>query len=175
MSKRRPIPLKLRFQILKRDHFKCKYCGRSAKEVPLHIDHKKSVKDGGTNDPDNLVTACVECNLGKGSRSYDLDELDSQEEVNQLYRERMNELDAGYNDCRELAKKTLEVREFLQRAANRTGWFEWEYLIPRYDIVTIYEAIAFVNSVTYYMDNTTWWKKVCRLCSEIYNIKMKVL
>ena len=32
----------------------------------LHIDHRYPKSKGGSNTPDNLVTACAECNYGKG-------------------------------------------------------------------------------------------------------------
>jgi HNH endonuclease len=63
-----PSP-KLRWQALARDSFTCQYCGRKPPEVALTVDHKVSVKDGGTDELDNLVTACEECNGGKGPSS----------------------------------------------------------------------------------------------------------
>ncbi len=65
------IGKKLRFEVFKRDSFRCQYCGRSAPEVVLHADHIKPVKDDGPTDLLNLVTACRECNLGKGARRLD--------------------------------------------------------------------------------------------------------
>lgn len=55
-----------RFRILQRDRFRCQYCGRAAPDVDLHVDHVVPVARGGGNDDENLVTACQECNLGKG-------------------------------------------------------------------------------------------------------------
>lgn len=55
----------LRFRVLKRDRFRCRYCGAHGSEVELHIDHVQPVSAGGTNHPSNLVTACRSCNLGK--------------------------------------------------------------------------------------------------------------
>lgn len=65
----RVISDKLRYQILKRDNFKCCACGASpAKEpsVELHIDHIVPWSKGGATKPDNLQTLCSRCNLGKG-------------------------------------------------------------------------------------------------------------
>lgn len=62
----RTINAKLRFEVFKRDDFKCQYCGASASDVPLHVDHVNPVSKGGTNKIDNLVTSCELCNLGKG-------------------------------------------------------------------------------------------------------------
>jgi 5-methylcytosine-specific restriction endonuclease McrA len=59
--------LKLRYEILMRDEFTCKYCGRTPLKhgVELHVDHIIPRSQGGTNAKDNLITACNECNLGK--------------------------------------------------------------------------------------------------------------
>jgi hypothetical protein len=59
-----------RFDILKRDNYKCQICGRTAREdsVKLHVDHKVPKAKGGTNDPDNLWVLCKDCNLGKGTK-----------------------------------------------------------------------------------------------------------
>lgn len=57
--------LKLRFQILVRDGFACRYCGRTSATSELHIDHKFPRSAGGLDSLDNLITSCRECNLGK--------------------------------------------------------------------------------------------------------------
>lgn len=65
---RKPITKKVRFEVFKRDSFKCQYCGKSAPDVILEVDHIEPVSSGGTNDSINLVTACFDCNRGKGKR-----------------------------------------------------------------------------------------------------------
>jgi 5-methylcytosine-specific restriction endonuclease McrA len=66
---RDPLPAALRFRILARDGFRCRYCGRqgSTPGVVLHVDHVVPLAVGGTSREDNLRTACEECNLGKGT------------------------------------------------------------------------------------------------------------
>jgi hypothetical protein len=66
---RKPMSKKLRFDVFKRDGFACQYCGAHPPQAILEPDHIKPVADGGTNDIDNLVTACFSCNRGKGARS----------------------------------------------------------------------------------------------------------
>ena len=68
---RDPLPSQLRFRILARDGFRCRYCGRpgSTPGVVLHVDHVVPQAAGGTTTEDNLRTACEECNLGKGTRT----------------------------------------------------------------------------------------------------------
>lgn len=65
---RPPIPPSVRFAVFRRDDFTCQYCGRSAPEARLEIDHRVPVSRGGTNDISNLVTACSDCNRGKSNR-----------------------------------------------------------------------------------------------------------
>ena len=55
-----------RKNILKRDGFKCCYCGRG--DLPLTIDHVIPKYQGGADTWENLVTACCKCNNKKGSR-----------------------------------------------------------------------------------------------------------
>ena len=57
-----------RFRVLTRDRFTCRYCGRSAPAVVLHIDHIHPASRGGSNDESNLVTACVDCNGSKSDK-----------------------------------------------------------------------------------------------------------
>jgi hypothetical protein len=65
------VSKRLRFEILRRDNHTCRYCGRSAPEVKLTVDHVKPDALGGTDDPANLVAACADCNGGKSSSSPD--------------------------------------------------------------------------------------------------------
>lgn len=66
---RSSIPPGLRFKVFNRDNFRCVYCGRGPSDgVKLQVDHVQPVSKGGTNDLLNLVTACSECNLGKGNK-----------------------------------------------------------------------------------------------------------
>lgn len=62
------ISLKQRFDILERDHFTCRFCGRRAPETELEVDHLKARSRGGEDAPENLVTTCRDCNRGKGDR-----------------------------------------------------------------------------------------------------------
>lgn len=65
--KRRALRQDARFAILQRDNFTCRYCGAKAPDVRLEIDHIIPVVAGGTNEPDNLTTACIDCNNGKAA------------------------------------------------------------------------------------------------------------
>lgn len=66
MGERKGLSKKTRFEVFKRDKFTCQYCGRMSPDVILEIDHIKPVAEGGTNEMINLITACRDCNRGKG-------------------------------------------------------------------------------------------------------------
>lgn len=65
------VTKRLRFEIFRRDNHACRYCGASAPDAKLTIDHVIPASLGGTDEPANLVTACEDCNSGKGSSSPD--------------------------------------------------------------------------------------------------------
>jgi Homing endonuclease associated repeat/HNH endonuclease len=67
----RSISLSTRYEVLKRDGFRCQICGRSPAiqaGCVLHLDHVRHWSAGGTSEAANLRTLCGECNLGRGVR-----------------------------------------------------------------------------------------------------------
>ena len=65
MATRKPLSKKLRFEVFKRDSFSCQYCGSTPPKVILEVDHIIPVSKKGTNEIDNLITSCFDCNRGK--------------------------------------------------------------------------------------------------------------
>ena len=68
VTKRVGLSKKVRFEVFKRDGFKCMYCGATAPNVLLHVDHISPVSKGGKNNLLNLITSCFDCNSGKSDR-----------------------------------------------------------------------------------------------------------
>ncbi len=67
------ITAKIRYQVMRRDQFRCQLCGARAEDgARLHIDHINPVSKGGTSDMGNLRTLCDRCNLGKGDSVEDI-------------------------------------------------------------------------------------------------------
>lgn len=70
---RRMMTQSLRYDIMKRDNFRCVLCGRGAEDgVKLHVDHIIPVSKGGKTVRSNLRTLCEDCNIGKWDK-YDED------------------------------------------------------------------------------------------------------
>lgn len=63
---------KIRFEVFKRDGFKCAYCGKAPPDVLLEIDHINPKSKGGEDDINNLLTSCFDCNRGKKAIPLDI-------------------------------------------------------------------------------------------------------
>ncbi|WP_241168399.1 HNH endonuclease [Escherichia coli] len=98
------ITKKIRFEVFKRDGFKCQYCGSSAPDVILHVDHINPVSKGGDNDMMNLITSCDSCNGGKS------DKLLSDNSIMEKQRQQLQEL----NTKREQLEMMIKWRDGLK-------------------------------------------------------------
>jgi 5-methylcytosine-specific restriction endonuclease McrA len=69
-NRRSPLP-SVRFNVMKRDGYKCQLCGRNPRDhgVVLVVDHIVPYATGGKTEIQNLWTLCHECNAGKGKKS----------------------------------------------------------------------------------------------------------
>lgn len=65
------VTKRLRFEVLRRDNFRCRYCGTGADAAELEADHVTPVALGGRDELDNLVTSCGPCNDGKATTAPD--------------------------------------------------------------------------------------------------------
>lgn len=58
-----------RKNILIRDHYRCRYCGKEGTANSLTLDHIIPRSKGGRFTWDNITTSCVDCNSRKGDRT----------------------------------------------------------------------------------------------------------
>ena len=58
-----------RRNIFARDHNQCQYCGKKFITSELSLDHVIPRSQGGGTSWDNIVCACVDCNVRKGGRT----------------------------------------------------------------------------------------------------------
>lgn len=114
------VTQRLRFEILKRDNYTCRYCGASRDDdAKLTVDHVTPVALGGTDDPTNLVAACKQCNAGKSSVPPDA------ELVAQV-------ADDAFRFARALQMVTAQRRAAVAEMAANVAWFNerwsrWTY------------------------------------------------
>ena len=58
-----------RRNIFARDNNQCQYCGKKFPTSELSLDHVSPRSQGGASTWENIVCACVECNVRKGGRT----------------------------------------------------------------------------------------------------------
>lgn len=119
----------LRFEVFQRDKHTCQYCGRQAPEVELQVDHLIPVARGGTDDFDNLITSCRECNSGKSAK---LIEQFTGGHTKEGWREKIREKRA-----QRLRKRRSEVEDVIQ------CWAECRNIrtVSQYDAEAIYRFV----------------------------------
>lgn len=149
MATRKTLPKKTRFEVFKRDSFKCQYCGRSAPDVILEIDHIIPVAEGGKDDIINLVTSCRDCNRGKGKIKLSNKEMVNRQkkqldEMNEL-REQTEMMIEWKRELIELESKQVSaINDWLATetgyAANKNGQKKLKELISRFGFSEVYDA-----------------------------------
>lgn len=107
---------RLRFEILKRDGFRCRYCGASAASSVLHVDHVVPESAGGEDAADNLVTACADCNGGKSNIGLDESRLSSA--TTEDIQQNADDIRAYMEACRE----QKQARDSLRELAAQCYW-----------------------------------------------------
>lgn len=136
-SRRKALSKKTRFEVFKRDGFKCQYCGAHPPAVILEPDHIKPVADGGTNDMDNLVTACFSCNRGKAANSLS-SVPQSLADKAEIVRESEAQL-LGYQAVMEAKRERIEeelwrVAEIIDPGSSSQGMpHDWTASISRFN------------------------------------------
>ena len=64
-----PAPALTNSALFARDHYLCMYCGQHFHKTQLTRDHVLPLSKGGRDDWENVVCACLHCNVRKGSRT----------------------------------------------------------------------------------------------------------
>ena len=176
MAKRKTLSKKIRFEVFKRDKFTCQYCGKSAPNVILHIDHIKPVSKGGTNDIMNLITSCSECNLGKGARELSDDSvIKKQERQIQELAEKNEQLEMllkwreelqKFND-KEVDAVNNRINEISGYIANDYGKKKLKKIIKEFSIQAVLDAVDIAFDTYYDGSGQSWlnaFNKIGGIC-----------
>ena len=181
---RKAIPLKIRFEVFKRDSFTCQYCGQEAPNIVLNVDHINPVKNGGDNNILNLITSCFGCNNGK--RAILLDDNN----VIRKQKQSLNELQERKNQIEMIAEWRKDLLNVNDLKTNKlcdyilSGWNyeidiaqrrKLQTITNKFDLNLVYDSIerAFDNysDRNYHDAKAVAFSKIGGIC---YNIKNDV-
>jgi len=179
--KRKSISKKLRFEVFKRDSFRCQYCGGTAPDVLLEIDHIKPVKEGGTNDITNLVTACKDCNSGKGARLIDDNSVIEKqrkqlEELNErrLQLEMMMQWREGLRDLESQQLGIIEdkLTEFTGHVLTEQGRNNYRRALKKYGLQLMLDSID--AAITQYLQHDKNGKPTERSITKVFDYVIRI-
>lgn len=178
MTARKSLSKKTRFEVFKRDHFTCQYCGRMAPDVILEVDHIKPVAEGGTNEIINLITSCRDCNRGKGKRKLsDKTELKKQQDELKnlaIMREQTEMMMEWKYELMQAIDNQIECID--QYIASNTDWGLSEHgkatikkMIRRFSFQEVYDAIEISFDYYYNGSEYSWNKAFNKIGGICYN------
>ena len=169
----------IRFEIFKRDSFTCRYCGRKSPEAILEIDHILPKSADGSDEPKNLVTACYQCNRGKGARLLtDIPPEENLHEKTISIAEQELQI-AEYNHWRgkQKEREDTEVHEIYKKwmraweqsyGENYWRTSDTRLFLKRLGFIEVQEVLEYVNDNAQARDGMgrakSAWRMFCGIC-----------
>lgn len=183
-TKRKAISKKTRFEVFKRDGFKCQYCGSAAPDVLLEIDHIQPVSMDGAHDILNFLTACKACNAGKSDRLLSDDSAVKKQQAQlqelQARREQLEMMLQWRDGLKDIQGEQIEVIVNAWSAVavgwhlNDTGRKSAKLLLKKHGLQAVLDAIetAADKYLSFGEDGkatqesvTSAWQKVGGICA----------
>lgn len=173
---RKPLQKSVRFEVFKRDKFTCQYCGASAPDAILEVDHIKPVSKGGTNDLLNLITSCRDCNRGKSKKELsDNSAVKIQKQQLDAMQERREQLEMMLKWREELDNEMdIEIDAVESIFYRDTKWTFSEHgrkgirtLIKRFGFNEVYTSAEIAVEKYYHGDEQSWdnaFNKIGGIC-----------
>lgn len=131
----------MRFDVFHRDGFACQYCGMTPPEAILHLDHIVPHSKGGSDEIDNLITACSRCNGGKSDKDL--------KKVPPKVKKNIEELTERYDQMVEFYKYQKKSEEFKKDALEDLidYWFE---LWPQLQSISLREKASIASFLEHF-------------------------
>lgn len=155
-TKRKTLSKKTRFEVFKRDSFKCQYCGAAAPDVILEVDHIDPISKDGADEMVNYITACRPCNAGKSDRKLDDNTTLAKqrallEELNER-REQLEMMLDWRNGLKDINEEQITALQDAWRSVapgwnlNEKGLVELRKHFKKYGLTSVLDAIETVST-----------------------------
>jgi len=151
---------RMRFEVFKRDGFRCQYCGRTPPDVVLEVDHIIPKATGGQDTIHNYITACVDCNRGKGSTKLDSVPVGVQDNLTQL-RDKRRQLKAYNKFLQDLQEETENAIEQVDAVFHR--------YFPNYELSASFRNNTLKRFLSY-LPSTKIKEAIENACSQFSNM-----
>jgi hypothetical protein len=171
MSDRVAISQTLRFEVFKRDEFKCQYCGSHPPDVILEIDHIIPVSDDGETIEENLITACFNCNRGKGVRSLTAVPKSLKDKASEIQEREAQIL--GYREVMQVTIDRIEqdawhvlsilIPESIEKGTRKAWYQSVKNFLRRLPLHEVLEAAEIANTKFPWSSAHTF-KYFCGIC-----------
>ena len=172
---RKTISSRRRFDVFKRDGFRCVYCGGVPPAATLHADHVLAVSNGGSDDLTNLVTSCADCNLGKSAeflatkpealsiaQDAERDRFDQLREYNEWQAERAHVKEIWFRQVSD-AWITLDGADPAEWGISAQRASTVRVFLDRLPVQEIIDALHIANA-RYSIDDNHFFKYFCGVC-----------
>lgn len=160
------VSRRLRFEILRRDGHACRYCGATAPDVALTVDHVIPTTLGGGDEPANLVTACQPCNAGKSSVPADAAIVEDVDATAMLFAHAL-EFVTERRRADRAAMVGIVDRLYQEWTAFVGGWLppDWDLTFERWIAGGLdeHEVVGFIRR-TGAAARGNYWKYLCGCC-----------
>lgn len=133
------ITKKIRFEVFKRDGFQCAYCGKTPPGVMLELDHIEPRSRGGSDEINNLITSCLDCNRGKSNIRLDKAPPKLAENL-EVLKEKEAQLKAYNNLCEQVEKRKSFDAERINDCFKK--WFPDHELSERFKKTSLCRFLA---------------------------------
>lgn len=173
------VSKRLRFEVFKRDGFKCQYCGRTPPAIILEPDHIMPVSVGGPDEMGNLVTACFDCNRGKSNvlltsvpkplsevMDEGIEKHEQMEAYNQFLTEKRLTEDERIESIGErwfdLLKPSRSRKKWVFGSARQTSIRRFVAQLPFSRVEEAFEIAQRINAT--FNDDEKRWRYFCGVC-----------
>jgi hypothetical protein len=135
--------------VFNRDGFTCRYCGHKTPEVILELDHVIPLSKGGTDELDNLITSCFECNRGKGKELLDtvLKDKDIHDETLLLAEKELQLAEYNYLKNKIRTRENKEIQELNGYFTGRFPDNERSYATNEFPITIIRQCLKIMSYI----------------------------
>jgi hypothetical protein len=141
------VSKKTRFEIFKRDGFRCVYCGKQPPDVTLELEHITPKSKGGADRWDNYCTSCFSCNRGKSDIPLSEQPPNSFERL-AFIQEKLENLLALKRQSKLARKLEKQENEIKQKIVNYWCQKFEEETVPKQIVTMMFNRLLWIDIVT---------------------------